>query len=114
MRYRVVVLLRRKSDTFGAFRLFKALAENQLGRNIKALHDNKGGEYMSKEFNNFCDESGILRTHTTHNQPQKNGDAERANRTMLEHPMSQQCYHRPSCLSASGGDTLLDPKPPPS
>jgi transposase InsO family protein len=78
------VLLRRKSDAFGAFKLFKALAENQLGRNIKALHDDKGGEYMSKEFNNFCDESGILRTHTTRNRPQQNGDAERANRTMLE------------------------------
>ena len=32
----------------------------------------------------FCDESGILRTDTTRNRPQQNGDAERANRTMLE------------------------------
>ncbi|KAJ2936411.1 hypothetical protein H1R20_g683, partial [Candolleomyces eurysporus] len=64
--------------------LFKALAENQLGRKIKALHDDNGGDYMSKEFNSFCDESGILRTHMARNQPQQNGDAERANRTMLE------------------------------
>ncbi|KAJ2926387.1 hypothetical protein H1R20_g10714, partial [Candolleomyces eurysporus] len=83
-RYRIVVLLKRKSDTFTAFQQFKALAENQLGRKIKALHDDKGGEYMSKEFNDLCDKSGILCTHTTRNRPQQNGDAERANRTMLE------------------------------
>ena len=57
-----MVLLRRKSDTFTTFKQFKVLAENQLGRKIRALHDDKGGEYMSKEFNTFCDESGILRT----------------------------------------------------
>ncbi|RXW18308.1 hypothetical protein EST38_g7549 [Candolleomyces aberdarensis] len=83
-RYRVVVLFKRKSDTFNVFKLFKVLAENQLGRKIKALHDDKGGEYMSNEFNSFCDDSGILRTHTACNRPQQNGDAERANRTMLE------------------------------
>ena len=64
--------------------MFKALAETQLGRKIKALHDDKGGEYMSTEFNSFCDDSGILRLHTTRNRPQQNGDAERANRVMLE------------------------------
>ena len=83
-RYRVVIMLRRKSDAFGAFQQFKSLAENQLGASIKALHDDKGGEYMSSEFNRFCDDSGILRLHTTRNRPQQNGDAERANRTMLE------------------------------
>jgi hypothetical protein len=36
-RYRVVVLLKRKSDTFNAFKVFKALAENQLGRRIEAF-----------------------------------------------------------------------------
>jgi hypothetical protein len=39
---------------------------------------------MSTEFNTFCDDSGILRLHTTRNRPQQNGDAERANRVMLE------------------------------
>ncbi|KAJ2911819.1 hypothetical protein MD484_g8596, partial [Candolleomyces efflorescens] len=81
-RFRVVMLLNRKSGVFSAFQSFKALAENQLGRSIKALHNDKGGEYMSNEFNTFCDSHGILRRHTTRNRPQQNGDAERANRTM--------------------------------
>ncbi|KAJ2923688.1 hypothetical protein H1R20_g13408, partial [Candolleomyces eurysporus] len=38
---------------------------------------------MSKEFNDFCDKSGIVRTHTACNRPQQNGDAEHENRTML-------------------------------
>ncbi|KAJ2923863.1 hypothetical protein H1R20_g13232, partial [Candolleomyces eurysporus] len=77
-----VMLLKRESGVFAAFKLFKALAENQLGRSIKALHDDKGGEYMSNEFNTFCDSNGIVRRHTTRNCPQQNGDTEQANRTI--------------------------------
>jgi hypothetical protein len=40
-RYRVAVLLRRKSDTFPVFKQFKALAESQLGRKIKVLPSRK-------------------------------------------------------------------------
>ncbi|RXW12074.1 hypothetical protein EST38_g13780 [Candolleomyces aberdarensis] len=38
----------RKSETFNAFKQFKALAENQLGRKIKALHDDKGRERANR------------------------------------------------------------------
>ena len=34
-----------KSDAFEAFKEVKAWAENTLGLKIKALHDDKGGEY---------------------------------------------------------------------
>jgi len=56
----------------------------QLGVKIKALRDDKGGEYISGAFSAFCDEHGILRQHTTRNRPQQNGVAERANRVMGE------------------------------
>ncbi|KAJ3500759.1 hypothetical protein NMY22_g19155 [Coprinellus aureogranulatus] len=72
------------SECFAAFKSFQVLAERQLGRKIKSLHDDKGGEYMSDEFNKYCDDSAILRRHTARNRPQQNGDAERANWTMLE------------------------------
>ncbi len=48
------------------------------------LRDEKGGEYMSGEFEAFCTEHGIQRQHTVRNRPQQNGVAERANRTMEE------------------------------
>ena len=79
-----VILLKNKSDTFQAFKTFKAWAENQLEAKIKELQDDKAGEYMSDEFNKFCDDCGIFRRHTTRNRPQQNGVAERANRTISD------------------------------
>jgi transposase InsO family protein len=76
----VVTLLKRKSDAFDAFKSYKAHMENVFGTKILALHDDKGGEYMSNAFQRFCDEAGIARRHTVRNRPQQNGDAERANR----------------------------------
>ena len=43
-----------------------------------SLRDDKGGEYMSREFEAFCIDDGIQRQHTVRNRPQQNGVAERA------------------------------------
>ncbi|KIN98446.1 hypothetical protein M404DRAFT_31311 [Pisolithus tinctorius Marx 270] len=43
-----------KSEVFEAFKTFKAFAENQRKQKIKILSDDKGGEYMSNSFINFC------------------------------------------------------------
>jgi hypothetical protein len=83
-RFRMVYPLKSKSGAFDAFRTFKAYAENHHGRKIKALQDDKGGEYMSNAFIKFTNDCGIVRRHTTRNRPQQNGVAERANRTLAE------------------------------
>ena len=83
-RFRSVTLLKAKSETFSAFKQFKAFAENQTGEKIGALRDDKGGEYMSNEMEAFCIEQGIERQHTVRNRPQQNGVAERFNRTLAE------------------------------
>jgi len=44
--YRSGMKLKRKSNAFDAFKMFKSFAENQLDAKIKALQDDKGGEYM--------------------------------------------------------------------
>ena len=54
-----IAYLKRKSDTFAAFKSYKAYAENCLGLRIKATRDDKGGEYMGKEYNDFCVEHRI-------------------------------------------------------
>src|SRR6266568_4582288 len=82
--FKVVYLLKRKSETFAAFKQFKAWSENLTGAKLGTLRDDKGGEYMSGEFEAFCTEHGIQRQHTVRNRPQQNGVAERANRTMEE------------------------------
>ena len=83
-RLRAAIPLKRKSDTFAAFKQYKAWAETKTNHKIKILRDDKGGEYMSKEFDEFCTSEGIERQHTVRNRPQQNGVSERANRTMEE------------------------------
>src|SRR6266702_3595397 len=83
-RFKAVYLLKRKSETFAAFKQFKAWSDNLTGAKLGSLRDDKGGEYMSGEFEAFCTEHGIQRQHTVRNRPQQNGVAERANRTIEE------------------------------
>ena len=81
-RFRAAYLMKKKSETFSCFRKFRAWAENQTDLRIKALREDKGGEYMSREMDDFCAEHGIQRQHSIRARPQQNGVAERANRTM--------------------------------
>ena len=78
-----VYFLQEKSEAFSAFKSFKALVENEVGRVIKTLRTDRGGEYNSQEFANFCDMHGIRRQLTAAYTPQQNGVSERKNRTIL-------------------------------
>ena len=79
-----IYLLKAKSSTFEAFKEYKAYAETLLDAKIKSTQDDKGGEYMSQTFIQFCTDHGIQRRHTTRNRPMQNGHGERANRTIAE------------------------------
>ena len=83
-RFAHVFLLKNKSEALAAFKRYKALVENQLGCSIKALRDDKGGEYVSHEFDQLTWEAGISRQRTAPGTPQQNGVAERFNRTSEE------------------------------
>ena len=87
-RYCSIALLKKKSDVFTAFKQFKPLVENLVGHKIKILRDDKGGEYMSIEFDKYLTANGIARQHTVRNSPHQNGVAERFNRTLAEGTIS--------------------------
>ena len=74
-----VFCLHSKSEVFDAFKLFHVWAETQTGCKIKALQDDKGGEYMSSDFENYLQSHGIKRRHSTQATPQQNGVAELMN-----------------------------------
>eukprot|EP00253_Pinus_taeda_P013378 PITA_13378 len=59
-------------------------SNNQSGLHIKVLRTNRGGEYISKEFLQFCRENGIHKQFTARYTPQQNGVAERKNRTIMD------------------------------
>ena len=55
-----VYFLKQKSNVFVVFQNFKALGEKESVCEIKELRSDRGGEFTSKEFNDFCQSHGIL------------------------------------------------------
>ncbi|KAK4850321.1 hypothetical protein QYF36_005646 [Acer negundo] len=83
-RFGYVYLMRHKSDAFDMFKAFKAEVENQLEKHIKILRSDRGGEYLSGEFQQYLIEIGIVSQFSAPGTPQQNGVAERRNRTLLD------------------------------
>ena len=48
-----------KSKAFEKFKEFKNEVEKQLGKIIKTLRSDRGGEYLSQEFLNYLVDHGI-------------------------------------------------------
>jgi len=78
-----VYFLHEKSETFMTFKSFKNAVEKESGLSIAGLRTDRGGEFTSKEFTEFCRIEGIKRQLTTAYTPQQNEVAERKNRTIL-------------------------------
>jgi transposase InsO family protein len=79
-----VSFLKEKTEVFEKFKIFKALTETQIGKRLKAVRSYQGGEFMSRDFKELCDEHGIKREYTIPRTPQQNGVVERKNRTVKE------------------------------
>ncbi|GJS14090.1 retrotransposon protein, putative, ty1-copia subclass [Tanacetum coccineum] len=60
-RYGYVYLLKHKHEVFETFKVFQKEVENQLGKTIKSLRSDRGGEYMSQEFLDHLKDHGIKR-----------------------------------------------------
>lgn len=57
--------LMEKSEAFKFFKCFKIMVEKETGLFIKCFCTDRGGEFNSNEFNDFCKQSGIKRQLTT-------------------------------------------------
>ncbi|KAK4855041.1 hypothetical protein QYF36_003447 [Acer negundo] len=91
-RFGFVYLMRHKSDAFDMFKAFKAEVENQLEKHIKILRSDRGGEYLSGEFQQYLIDNGIVSQFSAPGTPQQNGVAERRNRTLLDMVRSMLSY----------------------
>ncbi|GKD39173.1 retrotransposon protein, putative, ty1-copia subclass [Tanacetum coccineum] len=83
-RYGYVYLLKHKHEVFETFKEFQKEVENQLGKTIKLLRSDRGGEYMSQEFLDHLKEHGIITHRTPPYTPHHNGMSERRNRILLD------------------------------
>lgn len=78
-----IYFLSTKSQTLTYFAQFKQLVETPE-RKIQKLRSDRGGEYLSNDFQSFCHKHGIHHQLTSGYSPQQNGVAKRKNRTLLE------------------------------
>lgn len=76
-------MLEEKSEAFTLVKMFKRKVEMETGKIIRCLRTDRGGEYTSLEFSNYCKEQGIRRQLTTTYTPQQNDITERKNRTVM-------------------------------
>ena len=79
-----VFFFKQKSEVFEAFKKFKAAVEKESGYQNNAMRYDRGGEFTSKEFVEFCKANGIRRPLTVPRSPQQNGVAESNNITILD------------------------------
>jgi len=49
----------KKKEVFAKFKIFKNLVKVVIDKKIGALKMDRGGEYLSKNFNAFCEHHGI-------------------------------------------------------
>ena len=62
--------------------------EDQTEKKIKVPRTDNGGDFCSKEFEEFCKKCGIARKKAAPYTPQQNGVAERMNKTLMERARS--------------------------
>ena len=73
-----------KPKGFENFKSFKAMVENSFNKKIKSIRFDGGGEYVERDFQNFCELEGIRMEHSVPYTPQQNGVAKRKNRSLKE------------------------------
>nr|GEX06904.1 hypothetical protein [Tanacetum cinerariifolium] len=61
-----------------------SVSENQLGKTIKSLRSNRGGEYISQEFLDHLKEHGIIAHRTPPYTPHHNGVSKKKNQTLVD------------------------------
>ena len=61
--------MKQKFEAFEKFKEFRAEVENQLGKRIKAIQSNWGGEYLLGNFKDYLTENGIISQLTTPGTP---------------------------------------------
>lgn len=80
----MIYYIERESEVLQKFKDFVSMAEALHGCKVAKLRADYGGEYTSKEFDEFCRSKGIQVLFTVPHNPQMNGIAERLNRTLQD------------------------------
>jgi hypothetical protein len=74
--------MKSKDQTLATFKKFCAQVKTQYGLNIRYFRSDRGGEFMSKDFEDFLGSEGIIHETSAPDTPQQNGLAERMQQTI--------------------------------
>ncbi|GJS64783.1 ribonuclease H-like domain-containing protein [Tanacetum coccineum] len=80
----LVFFLRTKDETSGILKDFIRQIENQLNQKVKTIRCDNGTKFKNKDVIEFCGSKRIKREYSNARTPQKNGVAERKNRTLIK------------------------------
>ena len=83
-RFTWAYFIRKKKVVFEYFKEFIIKVDKQIGKYIKILRSDQGGEYTSGAFKRYCTGNGIQQQFIVTNTPHQNGVAERRNKTLVE------------------------------
>jgi hypothetical protein len=78
------------TDVWGPAQKWKSLVENETQKRLKCLRSDNGGEYCSKDFDDYFSYHGICREKTVLGTPQENGVSKRMNMKIMEHARSMR------------------------
>jgi transposase InsO family protein len=76
--------LKKKSDVATVTEGVLVRLELQIGKKIKAVQTDRGGEYVNEEMTTLLGKRGITHRKTAGYSPEQNGSAERLNRDLQE------------------------------
>jgi transposase InsO family protein len=82
--YCYLYLIKTKDEALNCFKIYKAEVENQLEKKIKQVRSDRGEEYISNEFGEYCVEHEIIHETGAPYSPKSNGVVERKNRTLID------------------------------
>nr|GFA40070.1 hypothetical protein [Tanacetum cinerariifolium] len=83
-RFTWTFFLKTKDETSGILRKFITEIENLKDLKVKIIRCDNKGEFRNKEMDDFCLQKRIKREFSNARTPQRNGVAERRNRTLIE------------------------------
>ena len=86
-RYNNIYFLKKKSEAVKYLKEFCELVFNRTNKYPRIIRSDRGGEYVNKEWTDYCSSKGIEHQLTSAYSPQSNRVAERFNLTIAN--MSQ-------------------------
>ena len=84
-RMMTIMFLKQKYDAFQMFKWYLERVEKQIGKRLKCLRSDRGGEFISNEFEMFYNDKGIKTQTSTPRTPPKDGISKRRNISTMDY-----------------------------